>query len=595
MCGIYTTFSDKPITSSKFLVSLKDLEYRGYDSAGITFFSGSKYKTFKTLKKISDLQIKVPKTEKSKIIIGHTRWATHGKPSIKNSHPHIIKDLAIVHNGVIENFDDLKNNKYLSSYEFKTETDTELILLLIHHFCKKLSFKDSVLKTSKLIKGSNAFICSKVNSDKKEMVAYKNNTPLYFGIKLNGERVFSSDLNSIKKNLKGYYYLENNEIFHLEENRESLFSKDSTKKKIYLNNVEVRKRTSKRKIKDSITYSEIKEQKSYILQFEKIILKIQKKINAITKPSEIVIIGCGSSYNVGNLGKIFIEKNSKISVSVFRPSEYFPVSDNKNRLFIFISQSGETADVCSLLESNQLHFKNSLSIVNNNDSRLVRDTSMSINLDAGIEKGVAATKTFTAQTLILYAISKVLENKNIKIKDFSYIKENLINKIFRLEDNIKNISKKYSKFKNLFVLGRNYNFPIATEIALKIKEIAYIHAEGGLSSEIKHGPIALLDKKFPVILLISNDKKTIHNEITSLNEIVSRTTKVVVVAQESVVKKFDMKISSLIDIISIPDYEGDLVSLTYLIPLQLLSYHLAKNKSLSIDQPRNLAKVVTVE
>ena len=591
MCGIYSSLSTNKILCSDFLISLKELEYRGYDSAGlVTLDKNKKYKSYKTLSKIDDLKLKISKEESSSLLIGHTRWATHGKPNIKNCHPHIIENLSIVHNGVVENYDDLKKNKIFKNVKFKTDTDTEMILLLIYNYCKSNSFINAVKKTIKLIKGSNAFVCSNIGKDINELAAYKNNTPLYFGIKNNGEKVFSSDVNAMSNSLKGYYYLDNNDIVHITNKNTALYNKKN--KRIVLKKIVDSNFKRPKIVSSCYTYSEIKDQKKIISTYGKNIQKIYKVVRKIKKPNEINIIGCGSSYNAGLLAKAFLEKNSNIPTSVYRPSEFNFFLNNKNKLFIFISQSGETADICSLIESKKEFFSNSLSIVNNDDSRLVRESKYNINLNVGLERGVAATKTFSSQILVLNIISKILSKDN---NNLVFPSSSVINKLFSYEKEIIKLSKKYSKFKNLFVLGRNYNFPIACEAALKIKEISYIHAEGAPSSEIKHGPIALFDNKFPVIFLVSNKKETIHSEISSLNEVISRTNNIFLIAPDTVVKKLDPKTLSKIDVIAVPDFQNDMAPILYLIILQLFSYHLAKSKKLNIDQPRNLAKVVTVE
>lgn len=594
MCGIYTSISKKETLCSEFLVSLKELEYRGYDSAGITILDNNKYKTYKTLQKISDLKSKIPKLNSSKLIMGHTRWATHGEPNLKNCHPHVLGNLSIVHNGVVENYEEIKNSKYLKKIKLKTETDTEVILQLIKFFNYSDSFINSILKTFNIVKGSYAFICSKISNNSNEVIACKYNTPLYYGQKLNGDNIFSSDINAMKKSLKGYRYIENDEFIYIENNKPKIFCINKKRKKLILKKIENTDQNINKKIKKNITYSEIKEQKKLISNHIFRVDNISNIIKKIPKPKEIVIIGCGSSYNAGLLGKIFFEENTDIPTSVYRPSEFNYFSNNKKKLFIFMSQSGETADVCTLLESNRDFFKNSLSLVNNNDSRLVRESKNSINLAVGIEQGVAATKTFSSQIITLNIISKLFNKKKDK-ENILLPKISLLNKVFKLEKNIKEIAKKFYKNKNFFVLGRNYNFPIAKEAALKIKEIAYIHAEGALSSEIKHGPIALFDKDFPVVLLISNKVETVHSEIASLNEIVSRTRNVLVIAPEKIINKLNLKIRSKLETISVPESEDDIIPISFLIVLQLFSYYLAKFKKLPIDQPRNLAKVVTVE
>jgi glucosamine--fructose-6-phosphate aminotransferase (isomerizing) len=259
-----------------------------------------------------------------------------------------------------------------------------------------------------------------------------------------------------------------------------------------------------------------------------------------------------------------------------------------------MSQSGETADTCDLLETNADYFKNSLSIVNQPDSRLVRNTRLFLNLDLGIEKGVAATKTFTGQLVYLYSLAMIFSDKRNK-KPSNLIKFNRhYLKIFSLQRKIANIAKKFYRSKNFFILGRNYHYPIALEASLKIKEIAYIHAEASLSSEMKHGPIALLDKNFPIIFLISDNQDSILKEITNLYEAKSRSNRIILLATSNAIQKLDKNFLKEISLIEIPNVEEDLLPILFTVPLQYFAYHLAKLNNLSVDQPRNLAKVVTV-
>ncbi|MEE2702206.1 MAG: glutamine--fructose-6-phosphate transaminase (isomerizing) [Thermodesulfobacteriota bacterium] len=597
MCGIFSIYSKRDIKPNSFINSLKELEYRGYDSAGVAFFEEDNIKILKTTLKIKDLESKLKNNLKTSLIMGHTRWATHGSPSIKNCHPHEYKNIVLVHNGIVENYDELKRHKAIQQNKFKSDTDTEVLAHLISYYLEREgSLVKSVARVGEIIKGSNSFLCLD-KKDPKLIVAYKNKTPLYLGIKNNGEFLFSSDLNAMKNDLNNYYFLNDEELIEINNHRIRCFNSKMKIKKItmvpYASSVVKKKK--KLEAEGLITYDEINSQKFLIPKIFNTFDTIKKEIKTIKNFSEIVIIGCGSSFNASMLGKHYFEQISGIPTAVYRPSEFvFFKKKNRNTLYIFMSQSGETADTCDLLETNAGYFKNSLSIVNQSDSRLVRNTRLSLNLDLGIEKGVAATKTFTGQLIYLYSLAIIFSGKqNKKSSDLTSFNKHYM-KIFSLQNKIKDIAKKFHKSKNFFILGRNYNYPIALEASLKIKEIAYIHAEASLSSEMKHGPIALLDKNFPIIFLISNNQDSVLKEITNLYEAKSRSNRILLLATSNVIQKLDKNFLKEISLIEIPNVEEDLLPILFTVPLQYFAYHLAKLNNLSVDQPRNLAKVVTV-
>jgi len=595
MCGIYSIYSKDNISFDSFFDALKELEYRGYDSAGLSYLNKNRFVTCKTTKKISHLEKKINHKNISSLMIGHTRWATHGKPTIKNCHPHISSNILLVHNGIVENFQELKKSKYLSKKKFITETDSEVIAHLIEHFYKvKRNLSKAVHEVGKIIKGSNAFLCIDKNNS-KTLVGYKNKTPLFFGLKKNKEMIFSSDTNAMKVNLDKYYFLKNHEIIEIKDNNFKCY--DSTYNSVSVEFVKYTKlflSSKKSKLqKNSITYSEIISQKKLLPQIYKGHKSFFNKFESISKPSEIVIIGCGSSYNAAMLGKYNFELISQIPTTTYRPSEFtFFKKNSKGTLYIFLSQSGETADTCDLLEANKKFFENSLSIVNNLDSRLAKTTKYSLDLSLGIEKGVAATKTFTGQISLLYLIAKYFDNQNNS--KLRILNDSNFRSFFNIENKVKLIAEKFHKSKNFFILGRNYTYPIALEAALKIKEIAYIHSEGSLSSEMKHGPIALLDDKFPILYLLSSNKNTVLKEVTNLYEAHTRSKKIILIGSASSIKIIDSKFLSQIDYIQIPNKSEEILPIYFTVLIQFLAFHLAKCNNLSIDQPRNLAKVVTV-
>jgi len=594
MCGIYSIYSKKEIEFQSFFKSLRELEYRGYDSAGFSYLKKNNFITCKTTKKIDSLEQKVDKKVKSSLILGHTRWATHGKPTLKNCHPHSCKKILLVHNGIVENFHELKKSKYLINNKFVTETDSEVIVQLVEYFYSmEKNLSKAVFEVGKILKGSNAFLCLD-KTQPEILVSYKNKTPLFFGLKKDKQSIFSSDTNAMKVGLDSYYFLKNEEV--LEVNSQGFVCYNSKYKKVEVKLLKYKRNSdfsnnivSKA---NSITYNEMISQKSLIPKLFNNPKDILDKIREKGRPKEIVIIGCGSSYNAAMLGKYYFESISKIPTSIYRPSEFTFFNQNlKKVLYIFVSQSGETADTCDLLESNKEFFKDSLSIVNNIDSRLVKNTKDSINLSLGIEKGVAATKTFTGQIAILHLMSFCFtEGSKVTIPklDSDY------KTFFNVEEDVKRIAEKFYKAKNFFILGRNFTYPIALEAALKIKEISYIHSEGSLSSEMKHGPIALLDNNFPILYLLSNDKSTVLKEIMNLYEAHTRSKKIILFATTGSIELIDPEFLSQIEFISIPEKIPSVLPLYFTLLAQLLSYHLAKLNNLSIDQPRNLAKVVTV-
>ena len=342
MCGIFSIYSNEIIKPSYFVNSLKELEYRGYDSAGVAFFQKGNLNILKTTSKIKDLELKLKNKPNISMIIGHTRWATHGKPSINNCHPHEYKDIVIVHNGIVENYDELKSSSILRRHKFKSDTDTEILAHLVFYYLKKEgSLVKSVTKVGKLIKGSNAFLC--VNKKMPNLlVAYKDKTPLYFGIKKNNEYLFSSDTNAMRNDLDKYYYFEDQETIEIKDNKFQCFDKRMKIKKIKLTNY----KTSMPKIKTinnpnkSVTYDEINSQKILVPKIFNTYNNIKKSIESLKKPAEIVIIGCGSSFNAAILGKHYFEQISKIPTNIFTPSEFnYFHKPNSKTLYIFISQS----------------------------------------------------------------------------------------------------------------------------------------------------------------------------------------------------------------------------------------------------------------
>ncbi|MDP4175072.1 MAG: glutamine--fructose-6-phosphate transaminase (isomerizing) [Bacteroidota bacterium] len=610
MCGIVGYIGAKnciPI----LIGGLKRLEYRGYDSAGIGILTDDSTKVIKSVGKVSVLQEKVDSLDlNANIGIGHTRWATHGVPNEINAHPHMNADgsLLLIHNGIIENYEVLKETLKHFGYEFRSETDTEVLTMLIDSFLKKgHDLLNAVRAALSEVEGTYGIaVIYKEEPDK--IVVAKKGSPLVIGIGDN-ENYIASDVSALVAHTQQVVYLEDGEV--AEVYCDKFIAKDVSDKEI---EKEVKEITLKL---DEISKSgyahfmlkEIMEQPESICNAMRGRLLLgegtsklgglEDYIDRIVQSKRIIISACGTSWHAGLVGEYMLEQFAEIPTEVEYASEF----RYRNPLIypddtiIFISQSGETADTLAALKESKRKGALVIGICNVVGSSIARESSTGIYIHAGPEIGVASTKAFTAQLTVLSLLTLLIARKkrmslvdgqNI-VKEIESLPEK-IEKILSLDSKIEKIADQFKDAKNFLYLGRGYNFPVALEGALKLKEISYIHAEGYPAAEMKHGPIALIDKDMPVVFLAPKDS-TYDKILSNIQEVKARHGRIIAVASES-----DNRIDKLVDYtIKIPDTIRMLMPILTVVPLQLLAYHIAVKKGLNVDQPRNLAKSVTVE
>ena len=582
MCGIIG-YVGKNNALKALINGLKALEYRGYDSVGVAYFLNDKIKIIKDKGRINELENNIDINDLPNIGIGHTRWATHGVPNKINAHPHNVGNITLVHNGIIENYLELKEELIKHDYNFKSDTDTEVACAYIDYLYKN---NNDMLKTLHEIQnifiGSYA-LCILISNDFNNIYITKKGSPLILGIN-NDEKIIASDISAIISYTKDYIILEDNDI--------GIINRDNYK--IYNNNKLINKEilTFDKNI-DSISkdgydhfmLKEIYEENELINNtlnhyFNNNLLS---SLPDISKYKSIYIVGCGSAYNTGLVGKYYIEKYLNIPVYVELASEfrYKKLFIKENDLVIAISQSGETADTIEAVKIAKERNAKVLGIINTYQSTIARLSDEVIYINAGIEVAVATTKAYSLQ--VLYLILLALRNSNIVINNID--KE--INTIYNYD------YKKYIKHlvntEHIFFIGRGIDYYLSVEGCLKLKEISYIHAESYAAGELKHGTISLIDKGTPVIAIITDNdiaKKTISN----IKEVKARGAHVIIVASDNI--NIDKEIYD--EIISIP-YNKYLLPILSIISMQLLSYYVAKEKKCDIDKPRNLAKSVTVE
>lgn len=607
MCGIVGYIGDNNVLE-KGIKGLKRLEYRGYDSAGLAIYDGKKIHCIKSVGKVIDLEKKIEtkNLKNGKSIILHSRWATHGEVTEENSHPHFSDDIFVVHNGIIENYSEIKKKLKKEGYLFRSETDSEVIAHLINYFFKN-NLEDAVRMALKKIKGTYGIaVISKRDPDK--IVAARMFSPLVIAINSSGGFV-ASDPSAIISYSKKIIFLDDGEIAVIKKNDffiTDLDNKIKNKKEIELDwDVEEAQ-------KGGYPYfmiKEIMEQPEAVansirgrLIFNEGIAKlggIENVKEKLKKIKKINIIACGTSYYSGMIGEYLIEEFSGIDVEVDIASEFRyrkTIINNKNA-YLFISQSGETADTLAALREVKKKGCLTLGIVNVVGSTLARETDAGIYNYAGPEIGVASTKAFTSQVSVLALLALFLgRQRNLSLKEGEKIANdiinipNLIKKTLENVEGIEKIINKYKKFSNFIFIGRKYNYPVALEGALKLKEISYIHAEGFSAGEMKHGPIAMIDENIPTIAICLLDSVR-DKMISNIQEIKARKGKLLIIASEG-----DKEIESLSDdIIYIPHVNEALSPILTVIPLQIFAYYIAVALKLNPDQPRNLAKSVTVE
>ncbi len=596
MCGIIGYIGDKE-TVKLLLNAIKKLQYRGYDSLGFSVIENSQLKTEKRKGKISDFEQELLSLNlKANIGIAHTRWATHGEPSKRNAHPHTSKnEIAIVHNGIIENHSALKKMLQKKGYEFSSETDSEVLAHLIHNFYHK-DLEEAVSKALKLVEG--AYGIAVIHKDEQKIVAAKKGSPLILGIGEN-ENFVSSDINAILEHTKKAIYLEDNELAILTKNTYEVkkLNGEKTDKKIH--NLKYKIEEIEKSNYKHFMLKEIFEQPKAIHNTFRGKLTENQVVATVNIPhnlNKIIIIGCGTSWHSALIGKYLIEKATGISVEVDYASEFryrTPIFD-ENSLIITISQSGETADTLAALDLAKQKSATTLGIVNVVGSSIARKVDSGIYLHAGPEIGVASTKAFSCQITALILLAYYLKKEITPLdQDILYELKNLPSKakeILSQSEKIREIALKLKDSQNFLYLGRGINYPVALEGALKLKEISYIHAEGYPAAEMKHGPIALIDNKMPVVFIATKDS-SYQKTLSNIEEIKARNGIVITITDIE-----DEKLSSLSNyLIKIPKTKEELAPILNNIPLQLLAYHIADIKGIDVDKPRNLAKSVTVE
>ena len=586
MCSIIGYYG-KEFAAPIIVKGLKRMEYRGYDSVGVATESNNHIELKKGIGKVNEVNSKIQLDSlPGKIGIGHTRWATHGKVTEFNAHPHPSNSgkIAIVHNGIIENFEELKKQLEDEGYNFKSETDSEIIAnLLQKHYEKTGDVKETILKTVSEIKGHYAFVAMFENG---QLAAARFHEPLIIGV---GQDDFflSSDVLGFIEYTDDAIYLENGNLVILEENKFQILDFQGEHAKYGITKVSKEFGDAYKGDYAHFTLKEIYEQHETILKAgEKTEEAIEKAADHIKHAKNIYVTGSGTSYNSALIAKQIFSKYAKIKAEPIMSSElqFAPESIEENSIVIALSQSGESADVLEAVKIGKQANCKIIAIVNLMTSSLVREADIVIGMNCGPEIGVAATKSFTSQLVILYKIVQKLTDNKITI-DFEKFAESIL-KILENPVKIQKIAKEMKNISDIYVLGRGINYPIAKEAALKLKELTYIHAEGIPGGELKHGPLALMDSNVFVIIINPNDS-TYSDTLTSAREIKARGAKIIGVSDIG---------SDIYDYwIEMPKIDQVLYPISEIIPIQFLSYYAALEKDTDPDYPRNLAKSVTVK
>jgi glucosamine--fructose-6-phosphate aminotransferase (isomerizing) len=617
MCGIVGAIAEREVREI-LLEGLKRLEYRGYDSAGLAFISptsdsrATTINTIKTVGKVNKLVTAAAKANakaSGRLGIAHTRWATHGKPSVANAHPHMSgSDIALVHNGIIENYEALRVELKKAGYSFVTDTDTETIAHLIHanRVGGKVSLVAAVKKTVKKLEGAYG-LCVIDNTEPDKLVVARSGSPLVIGVGI-GENFVASDPLALGQVTDRFIYLEEGDIAQVERQAITIWHKgkkvsrptttvkhqtDDSDKGRYehfmLKEIYEQPRVIKNTLDGRVSKTSVLEQAFGIKA-----PPIFDKINAVQ------IVACGTSSHAGLVAKYWFESIAKIPCQVDIASDYRyrDIIVQPNTLFVTISQSGETADTLAALRyAKKLGYVATLAVCNVATSSLVRESDISMLTMAGQEIGVASTKAFTTQLTILLVLSIVLARRTglSAAHEAKLVKElhklpSIVDKTLGLRKQIKTIAKQFSDKHHSLFLGRGIQYPVAKEGALKLKEISYIHAEAYPAGELKHGPLALVDSKMPVVAVAPNND-LLGKLKANLSEVSARGGKLFVFADESIGYQSEKGLK----VINVPRCSEVLAPIVFTVPLQLLSYYVAITKGTDVDHPRNLAKSVTVE
>ena len=606
MCGIIGINSNKEVTST-ILNSLRKLEYRGYDSAGIATLNSGYIQEVKCEGRVDNLEKNIVKNKLlGNVGIGHVRWATHGIPSTLNAHPHSSDNVSVVHNGIIENSTLLKKFLVKKGHRFKSQTDTEVIVHLITEYLKKNNLIDTLTKVLKKLHGS--FALGIIFKDEPDLiVGARRGSPLAVGYGP-GENYLGSDSYALKSMTNKITYLDDGEFCIIKKTEVSFFNEQG--KKI---NKKILSLTTDEQNYDKGDYKhfmakEIDEQPLTIKNcINEYIDKKNNEISIFNFPwkikdiSSITLVGCGTAYHSCLIAKYWFEQLTSFDVHIDIASEfrYRKNRFKKETLYVFVSQSGETADTYAALDLCNKNNMKTCSVVNVVESSIARDSKFVLPIHCGPEIGVASTKAFLGQMLVLYLLCLKMGKLNDDIKKKDYISKiksllNLSKNIelsLKSENDIQTISNSFTNIKGSMFLGRGYSYPIALEGALKLKELSYIHAEGYPAGEMKHGPLALIEDGMPVVVIAPRDeyyKKTMSN----MQEVIARGAKVLLITNKSTDEIFSENIWQKIEVENTDD---DLLPFLITIPLQKLAYYTALKKGYDIDKPRNLAKSVTVE
>ncbi len=605
MCGIIGIASNKTVTSN-IIQSLKKLEYRGYDSAGIATILNGHIDEKKCTGRVDNLEKILFKNPSNGLLgIGHVRWATHGVPSQVNAHPHSSEEVSVVHNGIIENSNQLKRELEKKGYKFKSQTDTEVITLLLTDFLKNFDLISSINQTLKKLNGSFALgILFKKYKD--IVVGARRGSPLAVGYGPE-ENYLGSDSYALKSMTNKITYLDDGDVCILTNNKIEFYNSKNKKVNKKILTLSNDKNTAEKGDYKDFMSKEINEQhtttKTCIKEY---VDQLRQDINLYSfpiKPNEIkkiVLIGCGTAFHSCFMAKYWFEELTNITIEIDIASEfrYRKIKFDKKSLYVFVSQSGETADTFAALELCKKNKVKTCSIVNVVESSIARSSDFVLPIHAGPEIGVASTKAFIGQMLVLYILGiKIAEvrkeiSQDIYSKKIQELKKlpDLIKITLKCQDRIQIIAKDFLKAKGTMFLGRGFSFPIALEGALKLKELSYLHAEGYPAGEMKHGPLALIEEGMPVVILAPKDRY-FEKTISNMQEVIARGGKVILITNED-----NNVISENIRFtLKIPSTDDYLTPFLMTVPLQLLAYHVASLKNYDIDKPRNLAKSVTVE
>jgi len=608
MCGIVGYIGEK-IARPILINGIRRLEYRGYDSAGLSIVKDNEIICEKSVGYVDELEKKIDsRFNEGTIGIVHTRWATHGAPTVENAHPHCdcSGKISIVHNGIIENYNYLKAKLTKEGHIFKSETDSEVIAHLIESYFEG-ELEDAVRKALKEVDGAYGLAIISLD-DPGKLIAARRGSPLIVGVG-KGEHFVTSDVAAILEYTKEVVYLDDNEIAVLTRDKMETTDIDNVQISKSIDEIQWNLDKIEKCGYEHFMLKEIYEQPQTLRdamlgRFEKDsnlvhLGGLKEKENVLRDIRRIIIAACGTSWNSGLIGEYMIEEYLGIPVEVEYASEFRyrnPIIE-KGTMVLVISQSGETADTLAAMHEAKKKGAVILSICNVVGSSIAREADCGIFLHAGPEIGVASTKAFTSQIAVLFLLTlflaRVRGKKEVLSTDLTNKLREIpgqVQQILDREDQIIKIAQLYSDSDNFLYLGRGYNYPVALEGALKLKEISYIHAEGYPAAEMKHGPIALIDKNMPVVIIATTDSVYVKI-LSNIEEVRTRGGKVIAIANER-----NNEISEMVDhVLYIPETIDVLIPILSVIPLQLLAYHIAVMRGCDVDKPRNLAKSVTVE